>query len=150
MPRTESETAVPTRPGTVYLGKYSFSRETLDQTQDPNQLADFQEPPKTARSLRASLKRAFLKPPIPVPMPEVRPVSVGRHHKFRRWLNCPEKTFTCSLENTDNGTNEQHSSSCVNCDNNSASDCDESPISIKDELVECGTGTCLLYTSRCV
>ncbi|SCU88690.1 LAME_0E00804g1_1 [Lachancea meyersii CBS 8951] len=84
--------SIPTRPGTVYLGKYSFSRETLDKTQDSQELIDFKDPPRTARSLRSTIRRAWVKPLEPLkPSP-----PATRHHRFRRWLNKRERDFTCS------------------------------------------------------
>ncbi|SCV02335.1 LANO_0F16908g1_1 [Lachancea nothofagi CBS 11611] len=92
---------IPTRPGTVYLGKYSVSRETLDETQNSGQLVDFKEPPKSARSIRATIRRAWTKP-----LEEQKPATaITRHHKFRRWLNSPEKEFTCSWSEYDENLN---------------------------------------------
>ncbi|KAM3164145.1 hypothetical protein ACU8KH_01041 [Lachancea thermotolerans] len=92
---------VPTRPGTVYLGKYSFSRDTLEETRNEEQITDFRTPPKSSRSFRTSIKRVFGKQPLQQIEPHPDPTK--RHHKFRRWLNTPEKEFTCSWSDFEDG-----------------------------------------------
>ncbi|CUS24892.1 LAQU0S21e00804g1_1 [Lachancea quebecensis] len=92
---------VPTRPGTVYLGKYSFSRDTLEETQNEEQITDFKTPPKSTRSFRTSIKRVFGKQPLQ-PAEQHQDLT-KRHHKFRRWLNTPDKEFTCSWSDLEDG-----------------------------------------------
>ncbi|SCU94431.1 LAFA_0F21792g1_1 [Lachancea sp. 'fantastica'] len=91
---------MPARPGTVYLGKYSFSRETLDETRESQELVDFKDPPKSARSLRSTLKNVWVKSIEP----QKSSPPVTRHHRFRRWLNKRERDFTCSWSETDERT----------------------------------------------
>ncbi|SCU99476.1 LADA_0H20010g1_1 [Lachancea dasiensis] len=93
---------MPTRPGTVYLGKYSLSRDTLEETK-PEVIADFEEPPRSARSFRSTIRKAWVKPLEPRnPTP-----PATRHHRFRRWLNVREKEFTCSWSDGEDPTSEE-------------------------------------------
>ncbi|CEP62183.1 uncharacterized protein LALA0_S04e09714g [Lachancea lanzarotensis] len=100
MATVRSNATMPARPGTVCLGKYSFSRDTLDETCDSHRLVDFKDPPKSARSFRSTIKHAWTKSTEPQ-----KPLAPAmRHHRFRRWLNKREKDFTCSWSETDERT----------------------------------------------